>query len=1063
MDDWQQLQEFASRDSQAAFEQLVARHAPLVHSVALRYVRDQAMAEDIAQAVFILLARKASHLRRGTILSGWLFQTTRFLSHRALRCEQRRQRREQEASAMQERLTPDAAWDRIAPAVDEAMGELSAADRNALLLRFFEGHTLGEVADRVGVTEEAAKKRVSRALEKVRANLLRHGFALSMAVLSASMQQQAKAQVSNDLVRLWVSTALSAGPASPAAIELAKGAVLAWRQAKLQVAAATSGIILVLFVTGWLVWQRTERPPLTVANAAFNEAPQPAGDVTRQEGRTTAHPNQRLLAFRVVDARTGEGISNARVVRSIWAEGNVMDADDLVTDSTGACRIYYPSGTGRLDVGAIQQGYPARFATWPAEGLPDIPPDYTLCLTRVTNSIGGRIVDPQGQAVAGATVWLHAHGTGDSSSRERPRERFGFLHAVMAARTDPEGRWTMQCIPPDHPGFALEARHPNFADTWFIEINPKYAPAGNSLEQPRLLWEGKLVSTMKTAYTLVGRVQNTAGKAIGYAKVQERQQGEVFPADSAGMFRIPKLPEGPRFFTVTAEGYAPERPAIEIGPKLESQVVTLQRGAVLRIRLVDESGTGVPGATVGLEQWGEHRHALDWKATSDVEGRIEWVSAPRTGTLELYAHKQGFAYTRDVRLEADGTDHVIPMLRVLEVQGRVIDADTGQEIRDFRVVPGYGGYGDRDDRWFAGSTVRGTNGNFMLTFEEGRDPRQVRVIAEGYEDWISDPLVSEFSATLEIAMRRGKPEEAVRGTVLNPDGSPAAGVEVALLTFEHSVRLTSDARFDGNKRWLTRTDQAGTFRFEVNRKAHSVAAVSRMGFAHCRVQNTRQAVSLQLEPFGRVEGEVDTTARELPIENLFLYDPAADNYEGRVSLLSSYTTSMDATGRFTFERVPPGEFSVFINSGMGLPFHHQTPLKIQPGSTTRVVVAQRAGTRVLGQLLPPLNQPIDWAKDLLTIQMYVEPSTAPLQNVPAAERPLRELEFWTSPAGRAYSNTPHVYSGQVRNDGTFNSLEPLTAGKYRFTVVFKNTSANREFQIGDETPAELQLGEIQLR
>src|SRR4051794_41585309 len=106
MDDSQLLQNFAARGDQAAFETLVSRYAALVHSVALRHLSEPHLADDVAQAVFILLARKAGALRPQTVLSGWLFQTTRFVAQRAGRSEQRRQHREQAALAMQEQLTP---------------------------------------------------------------------------------------------------------------------------------------------------------------------------------------------------------------------------------------------------------------------------------------------------------------------------------------------------------------------------------------------------------------------------------------------------------------------------------------------------------------------------------------------------------------------------------------------------------------------------------------------------------------------------------------------------------------------------------------------------------------------------------------------------------------------------------------------------------------------------------------------------------------------------------------------------------------------------------------------
>src|SRR5437588_1350591 len=145
-EDWQLLDDYAERGSETGFRALVDRHLGLVHAAALRQVQNPALAEEICQAVFTLLARKAASLPRSTVLSGWLFRTTRFVAARALRSELRRQRREHEAASMQELSLPDETWRRIAPELDEALVQLSEADRHAVLLRFFEDKDYQQVA-----------------------------------------------------------------------------------------------------------------------------------------------------------------------------------------------------------------------------------------------------------------------------------------------------------------------------------------------------------------------------------------------------------------------------------------------------------------------------------------------------------------------------------------------------------------------------------------------------------------------------------------------------------------------------------------------------------------------------------------------------------------------------------------------------------------------------------------------------------------------------------------------------------------------------------------------------
>ncbi|MDB6029479.1 MAG: hypothetical protein JWM68_5702 [Verrucomicrobiales bacterium] len=179
------LREYAERSSEPAFAALVQRHINLVYSVALRYVGNSHDAQDVTQAVFLLLAQKAATLRERTILTGWLYESTRFTAARFLRSKMRRQFREQEAH-MQSSLNDsdtDEVWQRLAPLLEEAMSGLSEKDRTLLALRFFENKSAEETATTLGIQEWAARKRVARAVEKLRTFFARRGVSVSAVAL----------------------------------------------------------------------------------------------------------------------------------------------------------------------------------------------------------------------------------------------------------------------------------------------------------------------------------------------------------------------------------------------------------------------------------------------------------------------------------------------------------------------------------------------------------------------------------------------------------------------------------------------------------------------------------------------------------------------------------------------------------------------------------------------------------------------------------------------------------------------------------------------------------------
>jgi RNA polymerase sigma factor (sigma-70 family) len=188
IDDMDLVRQYARCKSEEAFATLVSRHVNLVYSVALRQVRDTHLAEEITQTVFVILARKADSLSSRTVVSGWLCQTARYASAKALTMQRRRQHREQEAY-MQSQLNEaeSNAWMRIEPLLDQAMAQLGEKDHNAVVLRFFEGRNFKDVSSALGTSEAGAKMRVNRAVEKLRKFFTRRGLTLSAAVIAGAV------------------------------------------------------------------------------------------------------------------------------------------------------------------------------------------------------------------------------------------------------------------------------------------------------------------------------------------------------------------------------------------------------------------------------------------------------------------------------------------------------------------------------------------------------------------------------------------------------------------------------------------------------------------------------------------------------------------------------------------------------------------------------------------------------------------------------------------------------------------------------------------------------------
>ncbi|MBE0544353.1 MAG: sigma-70 family RNA polymerase sigma factor [Verrucomicrobia bacterium] len=199
--DRQFLARYARDRAEDAFAELVRRHVNLVHSAALRQVRSPQLAEEVAQSVFTDLARNAHRLARGGdapslgSLTPWLYQVTRRTAIDVVRREARRQLREQIATEMNAISATTADWTHIEPLLDEAMSALDDTDRTAVLLRYFENKTLREVGQQLGTSDDAAQKRVSRAVERLREFFAKRGVTVGASglavVISANAVQAA--------------------------------------------------------------------------------------------------------------------------------------------------------------------------------------------------------------------------------------------------------------------------------------------------------------------------------------------------------------------------------------------------------------------------------------------------------------------------------------------------------------------------------------------------------------------------------------------------------------------------------------------------------------------------------------------------------------------------------------------------------------------------------------------------------------------------------------------------------------------------------------------------------
>ena len=261
------LREFARNNSEQAFRVLVERHVNMVHAVALRQTHHTQLAEDVTQAVFIVLAEKAASISANTILTGWLFRATRFAAANVKRAEARREHWEQKAAQMEPATSPDPAEEQITPLLNEALEELPETDRVAILLRFFESKSMEEVGRTLGTSESAAKMRLSRAVEKLRLIFRKRGVVVPAAVLFSVLSAQAAPAAPVGLASSITALAFLK-QTSTTTLPIVKGTLLLMAQTKSKALLIAALVLLLGGTTAVLVQQSVTKKPAPPAVAA---------------------------------------------------------------------------------------------------------------------------------------------------------------------------------------------------------------------------------------------------------------------------------------------------------------------------------------------------------------------------------------------------------------------------------------------------------------------------------------------------------------------------------------------------------------------------------------------------------------------------------------------------------------------------------------------------------------------------------------------------------------------------------------------------------------------------
>jgi RNA polymerase sigma factor (sigma-70 family) len=1057
------LRAYVEEDSEAAFQELVNRYINLVFSTALRRSgANHQLAEDVSQQVFTDLARKARSLPNNVMLGGWLHRHTGFVASNLMRAELRRQTRERKALEMNAINEPSQAdWNQLAPVLDEAMDQLDSSDRDALVLRFFEQQDLRAVGSSLGITDDAAQKRVGRAVERLRELLVRRGSAiLPVAALSLLLGTHSVQSAPFGLGPKIGKAALNAAVGAASAGLVAT--ILNWLSpaaTKIALAAVAAVILATTLVV------RSNRTPIQTLQVVADRVPSEQATANSSNNNVEAAQS----AQSQVAAKTSKAITTNGLHLVILAAGSGKPVPNALVELRGKTKNFFGDRAGNCYIDIKRDSSPNLELTTRVDGFADtrlewrpdhgeaIPANYTLRLVR-PGAIGGTVVDADDQPVADAKVGFNHED--DPAMLSLP-ENHEFTWIEVS--TDTNGHWSINRIAPEmiHRIYG-GASHPEHVGAAMVN-------ASRDKDGEKQLREGTYVFHLGRAATVRGIAIDADGTPIADAKILVGKRGmsgsRSTTTGADGTFEVRGCPTGANFLTAEAAQFSATTMEVVLGADSAPFTVTLERGKVLRLRVVGQSGEPVAGAYVMLDTFHNRPiNAPDYGITpvqanlekeTDKNGQMTWSNAP-DAELELIIGGSGYMRKHDIKVRPDGEEHLITLSPALTVSGTVHDADTGQLIPRFKLITGWPqtnwvpdpnhsgklltkveGHWSTIERYW----VNFSGGTFKHVLEEpalysNPNPGYVfKFEAEDYAPFISRIVAAdEGHVQLDVAMHRATTRQI---SVILPDGSAAINTDIGLVVPGAHLQLIPGGfsrQYSEAGTTLLRTDTDGHFRLPGDPAITRVIAANPSGYAVTTPAALAENPILTMQPWGRLEGTYLSLGQPATNRNLLLQFTDHDADLGISFEFMSFKVATDAKGHFVFPQAPPGKLKIIYLAYVAPNgFAHQPlpdgDVEIRSGETT---------TKVLGGSGYTIKARARWPQGVTPDKkwhFFANAFSAPPQSYfQAANDPAALEKLQETPEIKDYTRKAVHLQAEVSNDYSI-TIENVPPGDYVISVM----------------------------
>ncbi|HEX7861615.1 MAG TPA: sigma-70 family RNA polymerase sigma factor [Verrucomicrobiae bacterium] len=784
-DDLELLRQFSNTRSEEIFSRLVHRYAPLVYSVGLRVSGSPEAARDIAQRVFIdlcqrlpkvltALERAGSTPETAASLSAWLHRAARYEALEYIRSENRRQARERIAMELHARSAPND-WPSIRPMLDEALDSLEEPDRQAVLIRFFEEASLRDLGARCGISEDAAQKRVSRALDRMREILLRKGLTTSVATLAAGLTAGAiEAPPVGLESSITLATVRTAVPPTSTASSFFPD-----RFPPIRLLLPIGGAITLLLTFLFFFAPSSELDQNTAASPpAAEQRAEPANFSNDSVSAAIPLPqalslnSSSSLVLRVVAEDTGQPLQH--VLGSVGCTRDGIRASSLPsfnTDANGQATVHFTNDIFGLSIELFLEGFASTRVAWKPGRGQTIPSEYTLRMATAP-LIGGFVLDESGAPLSDVSVQFSMRDRYDGPIAQVKSHICSFAQQV---RTDSNGYFQTKRI-------AREILHDlELAPARMDFLSHGWLPVSNVVNGVEQLLAQNFILTLKRGLAVRGKVVDAFNNPVpdiqvtfgSYYSNQRRATSAL-----SGDFVLKGCTAGSNIISAFSYRHGAGFEVINVTSNTEPVLLKMQPFRTLNVRTVDSAGAPVPKVQVtwqSVDESGKTSNDFPGRPTpqysfsgfTDENGELIWTYAPADRVIvSFYPNHHGQRH--NLLLDADGLVQTVTLEENYPPQmisGTVRDSVTGQPIPAIRVRKGYPRTrnGVVTPVWYTSwsDILDFAGGSYKLQFDytvdepPSRSEYMFEFSAHGYEPFVSRVIRGdEGNVELDVSLNR---------------------------------------------------------------------------------------------------------------------------------------------------------------------------------------------------------------------------------------------------------------------------------------------------------------------